>query len=379
MRSVRSRFWSIPCAALGLASVPCLAQARAQRVQSAAVDEACRCRIELEHVLRIDTLTNDGAAASIFARVQENGQGHFLVAPIRPGGMIARIGPRGEILQPLAGGGLATGLGQVQDFHSTPMDSVLVLRSSDLTLLEPLGSAVRNQRLPRNVSAFRFLRLRDGRVVLNNYDPSRPAFVLLSQSLLEVRQFGQAAPRDDPMDFYANAYRLADLGDGRFAAVKEAYQYAIEIWDTTGAKVREFSGQRHWFQPWTRQQWLERGPRSPPFARVQGAFFEPPARLWVVAEVPDARTPPHVTPLRSGERARTTADMAVIPVEQYDRVFDTILEAVDIHTGRVIVSQRFDQHVRTFTDRGLLWSLLPGEDSRLAIQVWRPVILPIPQ
>ena len=378
LKVVLTRYWAALCVASGMVLSPCLTQAYAQRVQSTGADSACRCRIELERVLRIDTLTDDGASASIFARLEMNGRGQFLVAPVRSGigSVIARLGPGGEVLQPFVGAGIANGFGQVRDFHTTPLDSLLVLHQSDITLLNPQGAALRSRRLPADMVAYRFLRLRDGRVVLNSYDARRPAFVLLSQMFAEVRQFGPTVPPDDAQDLSATQYRLADLGDGRFVAAKETYRYAIEIWDTSGTKVRDFGSSRSWFQPWTRQQWLDRGPRSAPFARIQGVYFEAPRRLWIIAEVPDARTPTPGPSASAAGRARPVGEMGIVPVDQYDSVFDTVLEVVDVETGRVLVSQRFDQHIRTFSDRGLLYSLHQGSGTRLVLQVWRPLIVP---
>jgi hypothetical protein len=215
--------------------------------------------------------------------------------------------------------------------------------------------------------------LKSGHVVVNNYSPTHPSFVLLDRTFAALREFGSTTPADSRNDSDAIQYLLAELESERFAAVQQYYRYGVEIWDTTGSLVRRLDRTPDWYRPWTEADKLARARQMAGFPVIEGVYADG-QRLWVAARVPDSqwREPRAQSP--APERGREIA-IPPVPVAQYDRRYDTVIEVLDVATGRVLVSQRFDAYVSQFTEGGFLYSIREAPSFLLRIDVWRPEIV----
>ena len=248
-------------------------------------------------------------------------------------------------------------------------DSLLVLDIERLTLFAPLGSPARQDTLPAEIRAFRFAVLSSGIVLVNNYFPSHPSFVLLNRRYALGREFGNRPPAASPEDSDALQYAVAKLDGARFVAVPRNYRFAVEVWDTSGTLVRRFDPSATWFPPWSEGDKYERGPRSPPLPRIESISIDQRQRLWVAAAVPDPAWKDPLPRVRQERGREIIADP--MRVSEYNRFHDTIISVLDLETGRVLISQRFDAYVPKFMEGGLMYSFAEGEGGRLYIDVWR--------
>ena len=276
-----------------LLGVMVAAPLKAQHLRSSAPDTSCRCRIELHRITRLGS-PQDTVALS--ERTQLGGQssrGDFYAADILPPGTVAVFDSAGHLISTIGRNGHGPGdLYGARYAEVTHGDSVLVLDLVRLSLFAPNGAFVRTVNLPRGLRAFRFAVLPDGKVLLNNYMPSHPAFTLLDEHYTEVRTFGRSIAGERFPDSDALLFLISPLDSGRFVAIQQRHSFLVQVWDTTGHLVREFGRDRDpsWFPPWTFQQWLARTPQSAPFPGIIGAYANLKTRqLWITALVADRR------------------------------------------------------------------------------------------
>lgn len=155
--------------------------------------------------------------------------------------------------------------------------------------------------------------------------------------------------------------------------MRQNYRYGVEIWDTAGTLVRQFDRIPAWYHPWTEAEKLGRNYQTDGFSVIVGVYGDG-QQLWITARVPDPKWKSTDAPLQAAKPGRETA-VKPIPVEEYDRRFDTIIEVLDVATGRVLVSQRFDAFVPQFTADGLLYDIREAPSLLLRADVWRPEIV----
>lgn len=304
-------------------------------------------------------------------------RGFYYVAPLHQDGMVAVFGRDGTFVSSAGRPGQGPGeLAGIRDVRSTPGDSLLVLDYMRLTLFAPAGGFVRTHTLPEGLQAFRMSVLADGKVVLNNYMPSRRSFTLLDAQHNEIRTFGRSIASDRFRDSDAMQFLLAPLDSGRFAAVQQHYQYLIQVWDTAGVLKKEISRDPGWFARSTFEERLARTPRSPPFARVVGVHADLAKRqLWIVALVPDRNWRAVAPAVEPG--SREIPGWLTLPVSDYKRAYDTIIEVLNLDSGKVILTQRFDAYLTTFTEGGLLYAITDESTGLLVLDVWQPLIVPL--
>ncbi len=349
---------------------------RAQTPQSAGVDPACECRIVLRRVAALGD-DNDEVAFRPTSVLARDPAGRYFAGVTHSPSSIAVFAPNGNPLPPFGRQGEGPGeMERIRYVRAAYGDSIIVLDRPKLTLFASSGSPVRWGTLPRGVAAFRFAVLKSGHVVVNNYFPTHPSFVLLDRKFTGLREFGSTTPPDSRSDSDAIQYHLVGLDSGRFAAVRQYYRYGVEIWDTTGSLVRRFDRIPSWYQPWTEADKHAAARQLSGFPVIEGVHADG-QRLWVAARVPDPTWKDPAAKMRAPERGREVAFPA-IPVPEYNRRYDSVIEVLDVATGRVLVSQRFDAYVSQFTEGGFMYSVREAPSSLLRIDVWRAEIVRVP-
>jgi hypothetical protein len=368
--------------ALGACGVP---KDRAERAQVAAarnvlssmsVDSACRCRIVLNKAMALGD-DNDDVALRTNTVLSRDAAGRYLAAATHSQSSIAVFAPNGDELTSFGRQGEGPGeFGRIRYVRATPGDSILVMDRSKLALFTPSGLPVRERALPSGVAAFRFAVLQSGHVVVNNYFPTHRSLILLNRTFDALRELGTTTPANSRNDSDAIQYHVVGLDSGRFAAVRQNYRYGIEIYDTTGALVRSFDKIPSWYVPWTEAEKLARGYQTHAYPVIQGIHAKG-QQLWVAARVPDPLWKDPDPPSRAADRTRETS-VKPVPIDEYDRRYDTVIEVLNISTGKVLVSQRFDALVSHFTEGGFLYSLREAPSLLLRIDIWRPEIVQQP-
>jgi len=314
------------------------------------------CRIVLHHVASIGRL-EDAASIGPASRLAIDHRGRYLLGPTFTMGEVAVYSPSGDLIGSIGRSGRGPGeLGTPRYVAATRGDSVVVMDRTALNMFTAGGTFVRGRLLPSGVQSFSFLLLDDGRVLVNNYRPTRPAFGLLDETFAEVRFFGRTI---QSMDWDSLQYQLTRGADGNLIAAQVNYGYVLEVWDTTGTLVRRYRRNVEWFPPWTMEPVDESRPSAPrPYQpRITGLHTDGQGRLWVCVTVADPR---------ASEAAE----------EDYDRRLDTVIEILEMPSGRLYMSQRLDIAVGEPLDNGFLYDREEDrETGLLRFRVWRPEVV----
>ncbi|HEX9833957.1 MAG TPA: hypothetical protein VGA66_12925 [Mycobacterium sp.] len=350
-------------------------QSVAQEHRSFAADSTCRCHLVLRRVVQVGR-TDDTTAFLGATAVARDSRGRYFAAPILPHGAVAVFAPDGRFLMTMGRAGAGPGeLGRVHHIRTTAGDSVLAYDQERLTLFDPNGTYVRAASPPPGARGFRFSLIDDRFVLINNYFPTHPSFILVDPARATAREFGRSIAGARFPDSDSLQFRIVDLGSGRFAAVQQNYSYQVEIWDTSGVMLRALSRDPEWFPRWSRQERLTRDPSTSQFAMVMDAYAERGGkRLWIAVRVPDKTWRPAPISMPAGQRGRAIRGPAPVPLASLSRAFDTVIEVLDVETGRVVMSHRFDPLLSGFMEGGLLYNRREDPSGISVIDVWRPEV-----
>ena len=343
----------------------------AQDKHSGAIDTMCRCRIVLRHVV---TLGHEADTIALLQQstVARDSRGQFYVAPVLPYGAVAIYDSAGRFKSMVGRRGAGPGeLGRIRDVAVIPGDSLVAYDQNRLVMFAPDGKHVRTSIITSGSRGFYFAALDNGVLIINNYSPTQPAFYLVDPDFKGGRKFGRSVGGDrfgsDELLFH-----IAGIGDGQFVAVQQNHRFGMQVWDTTGRMVREYTRQPDWFPAWTRADRVRIGFGTLP--SVLGVHYEPSReRVWIVATVADPKWKPQAPP--NAPTGSEGGGFPPVPVAAFDRARDTVIELLDVRSGRVLLSQRFNASVPYIRETGLLSAHreLPG--GLLVIDIYRPEIL----
>ncbi len=304
------------------------------------VCDTCRIQFRSEALLG----ENDAKAPIVaFSEARTFHHGNYLVAPV--GGMdyIALFAPAGNEVAVIGRSGEGPGeYRTVQDVAVRSDDSVVVL-SQRLTLLTPDLSFARAVSFPRGVRASRLLPLPSGKVLLNNYSvPGRP-FIVLDADLRMVRQVGEETS-GSPEELQ---HVLASAGSEGFWSARTSGRYLIEHWSLDGKRIRTIQPKSAWFE--AGELWAGHDPRrTRPSPRIGGIWLDN-ERLWVIGIVSDIDWKPQL--LAAGD-PHVEVDAPMPQPEEWPSLFDTMVEVLDLRTGAVMSTRRYDGVLMGFMDDG---------------------------
>lgn len=187
-----------------------------------------------------------------------------------------------------------------------------------------------------------------------------PLHFLSSAGTIE-RSFGVDVPAYPPRDAEALDRTIAVDTGGRIWSAHVA-EYRIEAFDAGGRKVAEFAGRPAW---WRSDVW----PHRP---TVWGIAFDRAERdiLWIRTILPVPAAP---APRRTAQGG--ASEVGTRPSqEDNDARNDTMLEALDVRTGRIVASRRFPEWL-LFDHEGFLSHLRIVGDSAVVLDVFEPALI----
>lgn len=349
---------------LWLASAPLAAFGQ----QSAVIPDepVCRtCRIELELVATLGD-PHDSIGLLLESKLAVDSHGHFLVAPVAPPGRIALYGPDGRFQRTFGRPGCGPGeFGSwVSHLMVGPGDSLHVLEYNRHTVILPdLGGLASARQLP--LAPFDISLLGDGRALM--------AFPLRhspdSQTLLQVvdlkageivRSFSTAQFSTAPSYRYEQIRVLGNpVADTVWVA--QITRYQLERWTAGGERLQVLSRRAEWYQPWRTDRLDPYVDRAYP--RITSLFADSVGHLWVNILVPDPSWRP------PGARGETRV------MERHGEIYDTVLEVLDLSSGRVLARRRFGEPLSRFVHpRGWLYVTRTAAQGEVFIYVYRPFL-----
>jgi hypothetical protein len=136
-------------------------------------------------------------------------------------------------------------------------------------------------------------------------------------------------------------------------------QHVVELWNPeTGSKEGRLELEGDWFIPAEAWNYDE---RARPTSAIEGIWEDEVGLLWVLTRVADSQW-----------EAPAQANVErVLYAEEYGRIYDWIIEAVDAADGRVLATRRLRDVVWHRGPAGLLASPLPV-DTTVAFDILRP-------
>lgn len=139
----------------------------------------------------------------------------------------------------------------------------------------------------------------------------------------------------DPRDGYG-ARRLA-TGPDSFCSIVQAYRYSITCWDLNGNEINHLERRTGaWYKPQDRSNRAVT-PDNAPATEMVGAWLDSDGLLWVVGMTRDRNGHTRgLTPL--GQELERQAAYE----QDFDRVYDAVVEVIDIQAQRVVTRSFFD-------------------------------------
>lgn len=220
-----------------------------------------------------------------------------------------------------------------------PGDSLWVFDASQRAFIfDPTRHFIRSISLP--ASPWDAQILPDGRVLISpaNADHPLPLQLLTGTGVL-VRTIGDA----DSALVHAPRWLVPDR-DGTFWTMPTQFRWRLEHWDTAGARVGVVERHPSWFPRYARALPVTTG--QPPQAAVLGAWLDGSRRLWVLGSTADSHWRTGLGASHRGQHDQVIVDP--------DKVFDTVIEAIDPVSGRTLAITRVDQAFQSVAEPGII-------------------------
>lgn len=327
-------------------------------------DVSCAtCEIRLEHVATLGA-GGDPVALQDYPSVAVDSHGNIYVNPTVVPGQVAMFDRSGRHVRSLGRSGRGPGeFGPRTRLVIGPTDSIHVLDGARHTVLAPLIAGVASLRtIP--VGANTAVELPDGTLLVNAIgsrdEHGYPLLHTLGPSSEVRRSFGPhiLSSLEEPRA----QIRILALASSVGIWVAALNTPTIERWNTDGDRDLVIARDADWFppSPVTSERFWEQPPKP-----TIGSMMEWQGLLLVTVSVADANWKPTAINSRAG-----SLDMLPEP----DRVFDTIIEAIDIVAGKVVSRLRVDQAVMLLTN-GYAVTHRKDSDGNPTVDVWRVNVL----
>jgi hypothetical protein len=186
---------------------------------------------------------------------------------------------------------------------------------------------------------------------------------ILDSNSIPLRSFG--APRDAPVGpegWRMNRVLGKGPGDHVWAAYPDVYR--VERWTSSGVLEKVVTRTIPWFEPVRKQAIEFQGEMPSPSPR--DLREDSKGRLWVAISVAalewkDALGAAKAVPGRPSS----------FPDRSRARLYDTMLDVIDVRTGRLLISKRINGFVKQFLSDDLISVFRESADGEPSIEIWR--------
>lgn len=293
--------------------------------------------------------------------------GGYLVVDRHDQDRLKRFSPRGEYLGHVGRHGQGPGEFQTLQFVTVLAGDTVEtfdLSQRRVTVFDPSWRPVRTTNL--HTTAWEMARLDDGSRVIAGYrfEPDRTGIPLhhFAADGQILQSFGAES---GPIDMRKHHVFYRQLTRGSCArCVWSAHlpRYQLAEWGLDGKLVRSLERNVEWFPGTERAGYTDAA--TPPAPGIQAIHLDSDGILWVLIHVADAQWKAGLGPVKD-PYGRTYTGIA-----DYDRYFDSIIEAIDPAAARVVGSGRFDQAIRGFTQDGHLFGYAIARSGEPFIPIW---------
>jgi hypothetical protein len=333
-------------------------------------DLACpRCSIRVEALTTVGR--HDETLNSRPYVVRRDSRGQFLlVTPETRPSMPLVFSPQGRFVRAIG----REGAGPNEFKHAVALDitaseTLYVFDRSNarMTVLDPRLREVRTAPIPPSTNTA--ILLASGAVVLNAavWDQQRIGHPFhLFDAVGNYRGFFGADPDESvrPGDVSSAVRWLTPAHGNQFWSMHHTRSYTLELWDAHGTLKKRFTRTADWFGEYDRATNL--APGSPPQSRGMGVWFDSrDGLLWTIVHVADPRWREGVGPLMRAE------GQEYYPIRDRQRVYDAIVEVIDVGAGRVIARQRFERTVDIPVGGGVFAGVRETAAGVPYLELWR--------
>ena len=200
--------------------------------------------------------------------------------------------------------------------------------------------------------------LGDGRFATNmdvrsRRDSSGPSLQILNPNGTIANQFGNdSIPTLGGVNQGRSMRTLAASRDGLWSGTL-LFEYRLELWDNGGQRKQRLRRAPPWFESY--DTLMSRSPEHPPQPALVRIREDGDGRLWAVSLVSDSQWAEGL----SQNPVRGEGGALYYRTEDPEAALDSYLEIIDPHSGRLLISRRFD---------GLYTYLI--NDTLIGRQVW---------
>lgn len=335
--------------------------------QSSAAVNCSPCRIQVQPTLALGTESGIGAIEHLESRAVRDGQGRYLVKGHYASSLLV-YDNHGRFLRSI--GQKGSGPGEFQGIAAIApglADSLFVfdgdsrrysVYAPDLSFvaagLLPLGPELISLVLPSGEFVF-------GLPLRTPAQIGQPLHVVSRDGRL-LRSLGSKSGlfRPDIPWLDSRAIGIAPAGM-LWSAFRT--QYVVERWNPrTGQFVSAISRTVPWFPSRMQPVRTDRADPEEPEPFLMDIREDTRAVLWVLIAVPDSNWRRTVT------RPSGAQHMQIRDPQEY---YDTVLEALDARTGRLLASVRLPQYVRQFVADNEIGTVVEDSDGIPRLQLWR--------
>lgn len=341
------------------------------------VEDCSACDVEPTAVVEFGSLDGPGVVGAP-AHVVRRQSGEWVLADYHHKGVLKIYDAEGHFRRGVGRSGQGPGEYEIPErLFVTRGDSLKVVdfAGNRITTLSPSLSYVRSR--PIGVSGQAIAMLPDGIVVAARVVTAESVGLplhLIGPDGEIVRSFGA----DPPISQIGNSdvmWRgLASTSDGVWSA--DLLRYRLEHWSIDGTLIQRLERDVEWFPPQV-EYGVRQDPDHEPSPGLRSISTDAQGRLWTIVDVPDRnwQTAFELGTDLYGRRTKMIRDV--------NKYYDTIVEAIDPESNRVVARARFDQSITGFAGDGLVfaselrgpgyptvivWKISPPQDQRSPLQ-----------
>ena len=332
-------------------------------------EDLCTTCVQLEELAVLGDMAGDGFIQWSRAATRDGrgrywiGQGQSLKVYDAAGRFLREMGRAGE-------GPLEFGRVVFARADSDGRVHVLDVGNSRESVIDANFALTEEQRLPARFPSLNSVAALNGDYVVNAWVLSPegirlPLHVIRGQEV--VRSFG-VSDATDPYDVWRSLRILAARSDGVIAAARR-FDYAVEMWDSSGSRLVELHHEASLNEVEVRQAPFNLTDHPRPH-EVIAVRFDDADRLWVLFHMMRDGWQRHYEPQefpdgQTGIRRRSDSTL--------DSIYESRLDVIDLQSGTVVARAQLPGHFEAFVGDGLLlqYRELPNTEQ---LAVWRVTI-----
>jgi hypothetical protein len=304
-----------------------------------------------------------GALAGEPASVALDGRGNYYVAQFKQRYVITQFNPTGQFVRTIGREGRGPGeYLYIVSLTIGPNDSLYVVDHGNarIAVLSPDHEASRT--IPFAGQFFSALVTRAG-IIANAHWPRAESLgkplrtTGMDGSVKAV--YGATTPHFNPRAVYSVMRSIAAGQDSSIWA-GEKTRYVVEEWSVNGKPLRTITRNVPWFPAYEQRMKATAARPSEPW--LVALREERSGRLWTAITVPDSEWSKRWTELGFTEEKG---------VEPDQRIFDTIIEVLDLNRKAVVFSQRLPHYIHGFLNDSTAFGYSVDSDEIPHIEIWR--------